>query len=41
MSDSQEHVLGDDGEFHVVDAPIDLSAYAWEDWVALVAWLAP
>ncbi len=40
MNDSQEHVLGADGEFHVVDAPIDLSVYAWEDWVALLAfWL--
>ena len=30
-----EHVLGDDGQFHVVDAPVDLSQYVIEDWVAL------
>ena len=30
-----EHVLGDDGQFHVTDAPIELSHYVWEDWVAL------
>ena len=36
----EEHVLGADGEFHIVDQPIDLSGYGWEDWVALVAfWL--
>ena len=33
----EEHVLGADGEFHIVDQPIDLSGYGWEDWVALVA----
>jgi TRAP-type C4-dicarboxylate transport system permease small subunit len=31
-----EHVLGEDGQFHVKDAPIDLSAYRAEDWVAFV-----
>ena len=30
-----EHVLGDDGQFHVTDAPIELSHYVIEDWVAL------
>ena len=31
----QDHVLGADGQFHVEDAPIDLSGHGWEDWVAL------
>lgn len=31
----QEHVLGEDGRFHVEDAPIDLSGHGWEDWLAL------
>src|SRR4051812_34311124 len=31
---SDEQVLGADGEFHVTDEPVDLSVYAWEDWVA-------
>lgn len=30
-----EHVLGADGQFHVEDAPIDLSGHGWEDWLAL------
>jgi TRAP-type C4-dicarboxylate transport system permease small subunit len=30
-----EHVLGADGEFHARDAPIDLSVYRFEDWIAL------
>ena len=30
-----DHVLGDDGQFHVTDAPIELSHYVIEDWVAL------
>ena len=30
-----EHVLDDEGHFHVTDAPIDLSHYVWEDWAAL------
>ena len=38
MSEPQEgepaHVLGEDGQFHVEDAPIDLSGHGWEDWVA-------
>ena len=28
-------MLGDDGQFHVKDAPIELSHYVIEDWVAL------
>ena len=32
---STEHVLGDDGQFHVKDAPIELSHYVIEDWAAL------
>ncbi len=31
----EEHVLGEDGQFHVTDAPIDLSGHGWEDWLAL------
>ncbi len=35
-----EHVLGADGEFHVTDEPVDLSVYAWEDWIAFsLFWL--
>ncbi len=30
----EEHVLGDDGQFHVTDEPIDVSIYAFEDWVS-------
>jgi TRAP-type C4-dicarboxylate transport system permease small subunit len=32
---AEEHVLTDDGHFHVTDAPIDLSHYLIEDWLAL------
>ena len=32
---TDEHVLGEDGQFHVKDAPIDLSGHGWEDWLAL------
>ncbi|MBC7802921.1 MAG: TRAP transporter small permease [Candidatus Parcubacteria bacterium] len=35
MDNAQEHVLGEDGQFHVKDAPIDLSGHGWEDWLAL------
>jgi TRAP-type transport system small permease protein len=36
----EEHVLGVDGQFHVKDAPIDLSGHGWEDWLALTLfWL--
>src|SRR4051812_46901771 len=31
---NEEQILGADGEFHVTDEPVDLSIYAWEDWVA-------
>src|ERR1700675_2920242 len=31
----EEHVLGADGQFHIKDAPIDLSGHGWEDWLAL------
>jgi TRAP-type C4-dicarboxylate transport system permease small subunit len=30
----QEHVLDEKGEFHVVDEPIDISHYRFEDWLA-------
>ncbi len=29
-----EHVIGADGQFHVTDEPIDVSIYAFEDWVS-------
>jgi TRAP-type C4-dicarboxylate transport system permease small subunit len=29
-----EHILGADGEFHITDEPVDISVYAWEDWVS-------
>lgn len=33
-------VLDAEGHFHAVDEPIDLSGYAWEDWLTLgVFWL--
>jgi TRAP-type transport system small permease protein len=32
---SDEHVLDDEGHFHVKDAPIELSHYVIEDWAAL------
>ena len=32
---AEEHVIGEDGQFHVTDAPIDLSGHGWEDWLAL------
>jgi TRAP-type C4-dicarboxylate transport system permease small subunit len=34
LDNSDEHVLGDDGEFHVTDEPVDLSIYRLEDWIA-------
>jgi TRAP-type C4-dicarboxylate transport system permease small subunit len=34
IDNASEHVLGIDGEFHVVDEPVDLSAYHFEDWLA-------
>jgi len=30
-----EHVLDEEGHFHVEDAPIDLSQYVLEDWISL------
>jgi TRAP-type C4-dicarboxylate transport system permease small subunit len=33
---TDEHVLGADGEFHVIDEPVDLSVYHFEDWIAFV-----
>jgi TRAP-type C4-dicarboxylate transport system permease small subunit len=33
--DALAPVMGDDGHFHVTDAPIDLSQYRFEDWVSL------
>ena len=39
MSD-QEHVLGEDGQFHVKDEQVDVSVYGWEDWISFVLfWL--
>ncbi len=33
-------VLDESGHFHAVDAPIDISHYAWEDWFTFVVfWL--
>ncbi len=34
-NDDEEHVLDDSGRFHATDAPVDLSGYKWEDWLAL------
>ncbi len=35
-----EQILGDDGEFHITDVPVDLGVYAWEDWVTFgLFWL--
>jgi TRAP-type C4-dicarboxylate transport system permease small subunit len=36
----EEHVLGDDGQFHVTDEPIDVSIYAFEDWVSFALFWA-
>lgn len=34
------HVLGADGQFHVTDEPIDISVYAFEDWISFALfWL--
>src|SRR5678815_497893 len=32
---AQEHVLDEEGRFHVEDAPIELSHYLIEDWASL------
>ncbi len=34
MNPRQDHVLGDDGQFHVEDEKVDISIYGWEDWVS-------
>src|SRR5260221_71144 len=34
MSEAQEHVLGEDGQFHVEDEAVDISVYGFEDWIA-------
>lgn len=34
-ADAEDKVLGDDGQFHAADAPIDLSGYTWEDWLTV------
>jgi TRAP-type C4-dicarboxylate transport system permease small subunit len=33
MGESQEPVLGSDGQFHVEDEAVDVSVYGWEDWI--------
>jgi TRAP-type C4-dicarboxylate transport system permease small subunit len=38
--DDNAHPLGADGQFHVADEPIDLSIYAWEDWISLAIFWA-
>ncbi len=32
----QEHVLNEAGEFNIVDEPVDISHYRFEDWTAFV-----
>jgi TRAP-type transport system small permease protein len=40
MTTTDEHVLDAEGHFHASDEPVDLSGYAWEDWLTLaVFWL--
>ena len=36
LGDADEHVLTASGEFDVHDAPIDISIYRFEDWIAFV-----
>jgi TRAP-type transport system small permease protein len=37
---TEDHVLDAEGHFHATDEPVDLSGYAWEDWLTLaVFWL--
>lgn len=36
MGAEQEHVLGEDGQFHVEDEAVDVSIYGFEDWVTFV-----
>ena len=40
MSEQQEHVLGEDGQFHVEDEAVDLGVYRWEDWASLTLFAA-
>ena len=35
MSKSNEHVMGEDGQFHVTDEAVDLRVHRWEDWISL------
>ena len=36
----EAHVLGEDGQFHLADEAVDLSRFAFEDWVAFALfWL--
>ena len=35
MSSAGDHVMGEDGEFHVEDEAVDLGVYRWEDWASL------
>lgn len=37
---ASEQILGADGEFHVTDEPVDLSVYAWEDWISFALFWA-
>jgi TRAP-type C4-dicarboxylate transport system permease small subunit len=34
IANASEQILGADGEFHITDEPVDISVYAWEDWIA-------
>ena len=34
IGNASEQILGADGEFHITDEPVDISVYAWEDWIA-------
>ena len=34
IASASEQILGADGEFHITDEPVDISVYAWEDWIA-------
>ena len=35
MSGADDHVMGEDGQFHVTDEAVDLGVYKWEDWISL------
>jgi TRAP-type C4-dicarboxylate transport system permease small subunit len=34
VNPEQEHVLDEKGEFHIVDEPVDISHYRFEDWLS-------